>query len=311
MSHPQSVQSALQADGNYTQLTTCLDTHSGIAWGYMHAEPRPCYTYALLADFTQWFADLCERIDGNARQDEIAYVVIASSVPGIYNLGGDLNLFHRLILEKDRPNLLRYARACIDPLYMIAAHLNRPNIKTITLVRGDALGGGFECALSGNALIAERGSKLGFPEILFNLFPGMGALSLLGRRVGHQKAERIILSGKLYSAEELYDMGVVDVLAEPGEGERAVHEFVRKESRARNGTLALRAAREISQPISYEELMRITEIWVDAAFRLEPKDLRMMERLVARQNGKAESLASRPPGALLASQECLHGGKDC
>ncbi len=301
MPYLQSVQSTLQPDSNsYTQLTTYLDTHNGIAWGYMHAEPRPCYTYTLLTDFMRWFTDLTDLIDSDPQQDQVTYAVIASSVPGVYNLGGDLNLFHQLILNKDRANLLKYARACIEPLYIIAAHLNRPNLKTITLVQGDALGGGFECALSGNTLIAERGTKLGFPEILFNLFPGMGALTLLGRRIGHQKAERIILSGKLYLAEELYEMGVIDVLAEPGEGEQAVYEFVRREAHARNGTLALRAAREISQPVSYDELMRITEIWVDAALRLGPKDLRMMERLVSRQNGKAENRGSHPPGALLA-----------
>lgn len=301
MSHLQSVQSTLQPDStNYAQLTAYSDSHNGISWGYMHAAPRPCYTYTLLADFRNWFADLSSLIDSSPQQDKIAYAVIASSIPGVFNLGGDLSLFHRLILERDRMSLLRYARSCIEPLYMIATHLDRPNLKTITLVQGDALGGGFECALSGNTLIAERGCKLGFPEILFNLFPGMGALTLLGRRIGHQQAERIILSGKLYAAEELYDMGVVDVLAEPGEGEQAVIDFVRREARARNGTLALRAAREISQPVSYDELMRITEIWVDAAFRLGPKDLRMMERLVARQNGKAESLASQPQDALLA-----------
>ena len=301
MSHLQSIQSTLQpGSNNYTQLATYLDTHNGIAWGYMHAEPRPCYTYTLLTDFMRWFTDLSELIDSSPKQGEISYAVIASSVAGVFNLGGDLSLFHRLILEKDRPNLLKYARACIEPLYMIAAHLNRPNLKTITLVQGDALGGGFECALSGNALIAERGCKMGFPEILFNLFPGMGALTLLSRRIGYQKAEQIILSGKLYSAEELYEMGVIDVLAEPGEGEQAVYDFVRREARARNGTLALRAAREVSQPVSYDELMRITEIWVDAALRLGAKDLRMMERLVSRQNGKAENLASQAQGALLA-----------
>lgn len=301
MSHLQSIQSTLQPDSNnYTQLTTYLDTHNGIAWGYMHAEPRPCYTYTLLTDFMRWFTDLSELIDSSPKQGEISYAVIASSVAGVFNLGGDLSLFHRLILEKDRLNLLKYARACIEPLYMIAAHLNRPNLKTITLVQGDALGGGFECALSGNTLIAERGCKMGFPEILFNLFPGMGALTLLSRRIGYQKAEQIILSGKLYSAEELYEMGVIDVLAEPGEGEQAVYDFVRREARARNGTLALRAAREVSQPVSYDELMRITEIWVDAALRLGSKDLRMMERLVSRQNGKAGNLASQAKGALLA-----------
>jgi DSF synthase len=302
MSHLQSVKSTLQPDNNnYTQLTTYLDAHNGIAWGYMHAEPRPCFTYSLLTDYMGWFADLSRLVDNSPDQKSIDYVVIASSTPNIYNLGGDLNLFHRLIEDKDRTNLLRYARACIEPLYMNAVHLNRPNLKTITLVQGDALGGGFECALSGNTLIAERGCKMGFPEILFNLFPGMGAITLLGRRIGHQQAEKVILSGKLYLAEELFEMGVVDILAEPGEGEQAVYEFVRKESRARNGTLALRTAREISQPISYDELIRIAEIWVDAAMRLESKDLRMMERLVSRQNGRVETPVSHPQSVPLAS----------
>jgi len=82
------------------------------------------------------------------------------------------------------------------------------------------------------------------------------------------------------------------VLAEPGEGEMAVHDYIRRESRSRNGALALRAAREVAQPIVHEELMRIAEIWVDAALRLEAKDLRMMERLVARQTGKADGVNS-------------------
>ncbi|HYP68267.1 MAG TPA: crotonase/enoyl-CoA hydratase family protein [Thiobacillaceae bacterium] len=291
MSHLQAVKDTLpvQATG-FTQLTTFFDDHNQIAWGYMHAEPRPCFTHTLLSEYVAWFSQLVRQIDDPGASD-IRYMVIASSAPGIYNLGGDLNLFSQLIAARKRDQLLSYARACIDPLYYNATHLNRPGLKSITLVQGDALGGGFECALSGNVLIAERGCKMGFPEILFNLFPGMGAITLLGRRIGHQKAEKIILSGKLYLAEELHELGVVDVLAEPGEGEQAVYEYIRREARSRNGALALRAAREISQPVSYDELMQVADIWVDAAMRLEPKDLRMMERLVSRQNGKAEASA--------------------
>jgi DSF synthase len=287
MSHLQAVKDTLpvQATG-FTHLTTFFDEHNQIAWGYMHAAPRQCYSQTLLQELFKWYTDLTRQID-DPNQADVSYMVTASSVPGIFSLGGDLALFKGSIENKDRNTLMRYAKACIEPLYMIASHLNRPDLKSITLVQGDALGGGFECALSGNVLIAERGCKLGFPEILFNLFPGMGAITLLGRRIGHQKAEQIILSGKLYLAEELHELGVVDVLAEPGEGEQAVYEYIRREARARNGTLALRAAREISQPVSYDELIRVSEIWVDAAMRLEPKDLRMMERLVSRQNGKA------------------------
>ncbi|MDA8129509.1 MAG: crotonase/enoyl-CoA hydratase family protein [Betaproteobacteria bacterium] len=289
MAHLQAVQTALQPEQNdYSQLTTYYDEHNQIAWGYMNAAPRPCFTGTLLREIVDWFGDVARRVDDPQRPD-VNYVVVASSHPGIYNLGGDLNLFRQLIETRDRDSLHKYAQACIRPLFLNALHLNRPSLKTVTLVQGDALGGGFECALSGNVLIAERGTKMGFPEILFNLFPGMGAMTLLGRKIGHGKAEKVILSGKLYTAEEMYELGAVDILADPGSGEQAVYDFVRKEARQRNGALALRAARELSQPIPHDELTRIAEIWVDAALRLESKDLRMMERLVARQTGRAES----------------------
>ncbi len=289
MTRLQAVRTTLQPQQNdYSQLTTYYDEHNQIAWGYMHAQPRPCFTDTVLKDLLAWGNDLLRQIDDPARPG-VKYLVVASAVPGIYNLGGDLALFKSCIESRDRDELLRYAIACIEPLYLNAVHLNRPHVKTITLVQGDALGGGFECALSGNVVVAERGTKMGFPEVLFNLFPGMGALTFLSRKIGGAAAERIILSGKVYDAETLYEQGVVDVLAEPGEGEMAVYEYIRKEARARNGILALRAAREETEPINFSDLMRITEIWVDAALRLEAKDLRMMERLVSRQTGKVEA----------------------
>lgn len=290
MAHLQAVRTSLQPQQNaYTQLTTYFDPHSQVAWGYMHSEPRPCFTPTLLQELLGWCHAVAGQID-DPDQVDVRYMVTASSHPDVFNYGGDLNRFAELIAAGDHDRLSQYAQACIEPLYLNAVHLNRPGIKSIALVQGDALGGGFECALSGNVLIAERGAKLGFPEILFNLFPGMGALSLLGRRVGYQKAEQMILSGRLFLAEELHALGVVDVLAEPGEGERAVYDYIRRETRSRNGALALRSVRDEIQPISYAELKRVTEIWVDAALRLESKDIRMMERLVSRQTGRAETV---------------------
>lgn len=300
MSRLQAVRSTLQPQANnYSQLTTYFDEHNQIAWGYMHAEPRPCFTPTLLRELLAWGNGLVANID-DPDQVEAKYFVVASSVPDFFSLGGDLSLFMQHIQERDRDSLYHYAISCIDCSYAVHSHLNRPNVTSIALVQGQALGGGFESALAANVLIAERGAKMGLPEILFNLFPGMGAMTFLGRRIGHHKAEKIILSGKLYLAEELHDMGVIDVLAEPGEGEAAVYDYVRREERTRNGILALRAAREISQPSSYEELIRITEVWVDAALRLEPKDLRMMERLVARQTGKAEAAPAATSNTLSA-----------
>lgn len=295
MAHLHAVRTTLPPQPTaYTQLTTYFDPHSQVAWGYMHAEPRPCFTPTLLRELLAWGNGMVGMLDDPAQPD-VKYFVLASSVADTFSLGGDLNLFMQHIAARDRDALLRYAISCIDCSYAVHSHLNRPNVTSISLVQGQALGGGFESALAANVLIAERGARMGLPEILFNLFPGMGAMTFLGRRVGHHQAEKIILSGKLYLAEELYDMGVVDVLAEAGAGEAAVYDYVRREEKSRNGILAVRGAREISQPVAYDELVRITEIWVDAALRLEAKDLRMMERLVSRQTHKAESAAATVP----------------
>jgi DSF synthase len=295
MAHLQAVHTTLQPQQNaYTQLTTYFDPHSQVAWGYMHAEPRPCFTPTLLSELLAWGNGMIGMIDDPAQMD-VKYFVLASKVPDTFSLGGDLSLFMRHIEARDRDALLHYAISCIDCSYAVHSHLNRPNVTSIALVQGQALGGGFESALAANVLIAERGARMGLPEILFNLFPGMGAMTFLGRRVGHHQAEKIIRSGKLYLAEELYEMGVVDVLAEPGEGESAVCDYIRREEKSRNGILALRAAREVSQPAPYDELVHITEIWVDAALRLEAKDLRMMERLVSRQTSKTGTVAAAEP----------------
>jgi DSF synthase len=268
-------------DSVYTELEIVYDPDYGLAWYYMDAKPRPCCTPALIGEFQQWYDELAS----SPHHEEVRYITLASRVPGIFNLGGDLSLFLKLIRSGDREGLMHYATSCIDTLYRHYTHLGK-DITTISLVQGDALGGGMEFAISGDVLIAERSAKMGMPEILFNLFPGMGAYSFLSRKVGPVKAEKMILGGCLYSAEKLYEMGIVDVLAEDGEGEQAVLDYIHKEERARNGYKAFRNAKQYCNPVTYEELNNITTIWVEAALRLDDKNLRMMERLVKRQCAK-------------------------
>lgn len=268
----------------YRHLTTHYEEKYQLGWFFMHATPRPCFNPELLQDIDAWFTQVRREQDSEEGRD-YRYLVLASDVDGVFNLGGDLNLFRTLIAEGDYDGLLDYAKACINVLYQNIVHLDR-DMTTISLVQGDALGGGFEAALSSNVLIAERGSKMGLPEVLFNLFPGMGAYSLLSRKIGPARAEQMILSGQLYSAEELHEMGVVDILAEKGEGELAVLDYIKRADRAANGYRAMREVRDRCSTLDYQELLDITTIWVEAALRLGKRDLRMMERLVSRQNGK-------------------------
>ncbi len=265
----------------YPELDVQYDEDHRLAWYFMDAQPRPCCTLTLIGNIQQWYRELA----GPSYPDDVRYIALASKIPGIFNLGGDLNHFIGLIRNRDREGLLHYAISCIDTLYAHYTHLDR-DITTITLVQGDALGGGMEFAISADVLVAERSAKLGMPEILFNLFPGMGAYSLLSRKIGEVQAERMILSGNLYSAEQLYDMGVVDVLAEDGQGEQAVLDYIHREERSPNGYRSFRDSKKFCNRVSYEELEGVTTAWADAALRLEEKNLRMMERLVSRQSAR-------------------------
>lgn len=277
----------------YKNLLLQHDLDRKTIWYHMYPSPRPCFTVDLLNDIRDFQNSIKNWYHGSLDRSfsPIRYLVATSRVPGIFNLGGDLVLFRKLISDRNRDGLFSYAKACINVLHTNSADLDLP-VTTISLVQGEALGGGFEAAISSTVVIAERRSQMGLPEILFNLFPGMGAYNLLARRIGAVRAEKIILSGRIYSAEELYELGVVDVLAEDGEGIEAVHHYIRKQDRFNNGYQAVHRVRRVYHPISHEELMHIATLWVDAALQLRDKDLRVMERLARSQE---KLMVLKPP----------------
>ncbi|HED15884.1 MAG TPA: enoyl-CoA hydratase [Gammaproteobacteria bacterium] len=272
-------------DTEYSQLVVHFDKGRHTIRSSMNSNPRPCFTPTLLHELKSYLQTVTEYFEAlqENEESEIHYMVLSSENPDVFNLGGDLNLFRAAIQNGERDALVHYAHACIDVLYPNIISLNSP-VTTISLVQGTALGGGFEAALSGNVLIAERSAQMGLPEVIFNMFPGMGAYSLLARRIGMNKAEELILSGKVFTAEELFDMGIVDVLAEDGEGEQALEKYIKQHSRTRNTRLALQKVRQRYHPVEYAELIDIIEIWVDTALNLSNRDLRMMDRLVRAQN---------------------------
>ena len=265
----------------FSQFTTRYEPETSSIWCWMQPEPRPCLNTALIDELYQ----LQYQLTNTYKQRDTGIVwpfhhlILASKVPGIYNLGGDLELFRKYILCGDRDSLRTYAYKTIDLVIRNVNNLDLP-ITTVSLIQGQALGGGFETALSCDVIIAERSSQLGFPEILFNLFPGMGAYNLLARRIGSALAERIILSGETYSAGELYDMGVIDVLAEDGQGILATKEYMKSHNQSHNTIRSMKKIRQIVHPITSEKLYEIVDIWVEAALDLSEKDLAKMERLL-------------------------------
>ena len=121
-------------------------------------------------------------------------------------------------------------------------------------------------------MIAEKSAQFGFPEVLFNLFPGMGAYNFLSRRIGMARTERMILCGKTFGAEELVEDGVIDIVAEDGKGENALYEYIGKHSRKKLVYDSLFQVRRGVFPVRHEEMMEVSELWVDTALRIGPRD---------------------------------------
>lgn len=263
------------------QLEVSWDETLGALWTFMRPRGRPSYNPDLLADFHAWQRGILARFSDSP--SELRYLLLGSRTPGVFNLGGDLDLFAAKIRERNRDALVAYGKSCVRILHRNMGGLGLPMI-TIGLAQGDALGGGFESLLSFNVIIAEKGAKFGFPENLFGLFPGMGAYSLLARRIGAAMAEEMILGGRMYTAEEMKDAGIVHILAEPEKGIETARDYIARGKRRHTGSRAVFEAGRAVAPVPLAELDRVVEIWADACLELRDRDLKVMQRLVSAQD---------------------------
>ena len=270
----------------YEQLVIRSDPINKILYCFADPKPRPCFTPELISDlakFLRTFKNQSLHEIENQGELSYKYLVLGSHRPGVFSLGGDLELFLTHIKNSDRDCLTQYVRSSIQVLYEVSIDLGFP-ITTIALVRGNALGAGFEGALACDVIIAEKNVQLGFPEVLFNMFPGMGAYSFLVRRIDPIKVEKMILSGRIYTAAELFEMGIIDVLAEMSSGQEGLRNYIKKHTKSDKTRKSLFKIRNRVLPVTLEELFDIGDIWIDAALSLGERELRIMERLIKSQN---------------------------
>ncbi|NBW74756.1 MAG: enoyl-CoA hydratase [Sphingomonadaceae bacterium] len=249
-------------------------------WTYMRPSGRPSFTPPMLADFANWQRLIAAHFGPD--RVPLKYLILGSRAPGVFCFGGDLELFASLIRDGNRDALAAYGYRCVEILHRNMDALDLP-ILTIGMVQGQALGGGFEALLSFDYIIAERGSSFGLPEVMFGLFPGMGAHAILSRRIGQAMADRIIMGNETYSAEAMYELGIVQQLAEPGEGEAAVRDFIARSTRRHAGLVGARRASRRANDVSLAELRDIVDHWADAALQLREQDLKLMLRLAGAQ----------------------------
>jgi DSF synthase len=243
-------------------------------------KPIQCYSLSGLTEMQRVLDDIAEN------PGLVRHLVLSSDVTGVFNFGGDLALFVLLVRAQDVDSLKMYGRRCIDLVWWLE-HAAQRGVHTTALVQGDTLGGGLESVLPFHKVIFERSAQAGFPEVLFNLFPGMGAWPLTIRKAGFAVANDMVLSGRLYTAEQLLRRSLVDLVVEDGDGEAAIWDVVRSVDPRLRGTLAALHAQRMAAPITYESLQATVDLWAETALTLTTRDLRLMERLARAQVRKA------------------------
>ena len=243
-------------------------------------KPIQCYSLAAMAELQRVLQDIAES------PGLVRHFVLTSDVPGVFNFGGDLSLFVLLIRARDTDSLRLYGRRCVDLVWWME-NASRLGVHTTVMVQGDTLGGGLESVMPFHKVIFERSAQAGFPEVLFNLFPGMGAWNFTIRKAGFAVANEMILSGRLYTADQLFRRHLVDLVVDDGEGESAIDAVLQAVNPRLRGTLAALEGRRMAAPVTHETLMTVVDRWTEAALQLTDRDLRLMERLARAQIRKA------------------------
>lgn len=188
---------------------------------------RPEARNAISQAMAEGVADAMERLDS----DNDLRVGVLTGAGGTFCAGMDLKAFAR----GERPVLRNKGFAGL-----VKAPPKKP---LIAAVEGYALAGGFEIVLSCDLVVAGRGAKFGLPEVKRGLTAAAGGLFRLPRRIPYSIAMELILTGKMWEAEEANEVGFLSRLAETGGALEAAVALA--EEIAVNAPLSLMASKQV------------------------------------------------------------------
>jgi len=150
-------------------------------------------------------ADLEQQLDAIEQDDSLGGVVILSAKKSIFIAGADL----KTLLRQAQAGEMR---AFIAEGQRIFNRLAALKIPTCAAIHGACAGGGYEVALACDWRVAsdDPATRIGLPETTLGLIPAWGGCTRLPRLIGAEKAVEVIVKGKLYSAQEAKQLGLVD-----------------------------------------------------------------------------------------------------
>jgi cyclohexa-1,5-dienecarbonyl-CoA hydratase len=114
----------------------------------------------------------------------------------------------------------------VEVFHGMFRRMDNLGVLTVASVYGSCLGGGCELAIFSDLVIADESAKLGQPEIQVGVFPPIAA-QIMPRIIGRKAAMDLIMSGRIISAQEALQMGLVNKVVKEGELEDETSHFLK------------------------------------------------------------------------------------
>jgi DSF synthase len=220
--------------------------------------------------------------------DDIAYIVWDTDI----GLGGDLAYFLSCIRAGDRQGLAEYAElavTCVWENFRLPLKGSRGPVVPIGLVRRTAKAGAVEAMASSTEVFACESAEISLPEVLIDLFAGMGAKEIIARTAKDPKfVFAMMRDGKPRSVRELHEQRIVQhvIPCDVEDPEAFMYRWLVEEAPSQSvhfGRWQLAWRTHYFLGVSKARLRWITNAWIDQAMGLSDESLGAMERISAIQ----------------------------
>ena len=177
-----------------THIRTRVEDHVG----YVEIGKPKANTYDLAM-----MRELSDAIDELRFNDDARVIVLASTVPGFFSAGADIEM-----LKQSQPDFK--AMFCLFCQETLDKFAKTPKV-VIAALSGHTVGGGLEIALACDLrMMAKDGGMIGLPEVTLGVLPGTGGTQRLPRLIGTSRALDMMITGKLLTPDEALAIGLVN-----------------------------------------------------------------------------------------------------
>ncbi len=179
-----------------------LKTMNRVGWLEFARPPINAFNWDMVAEVQRG-------VDQLLADGEVRVIVLASALESYFSTGAEIAVFDGIGTDG--------MADWITMLHRLVPTLRHADKPLLGAMNGTAVGGGLEMTLHCDLRFAATDARLGLPEVNINFVPPIGTMQALSRLIGRPQAIRLLFDGQILTAQDAYEIGLVDTLVAPDE----------------------------------------------------------------------------------------------